>query len=606
MKSSPASIKFFLIAVILSALLYSPFILDITFLPRLLIFGLFAFLSFFAINRGTFQKKLNLDIVKISYLAYFIFCCASISWAHNRSEAFLECCRVLIGLTAFALTVHSYFTNKEFFFKVLFRFSIVLVFIGAAVAAYQFTSFRHGEKDALYVITGINGHKNLYTSFLFLNLFFLLYAFNGFKGLWKVLSIIAISLSLVILIALKTKAVWLGSIAAITSAGLLYLAFKKNKHYKGNFFIPLLSTLVIVNLFIVLALRPIISKGINRERLKGNSTEKIELDNERLVLWNKTYDMFKKHPVTGVGAGNWQIYLPDETLTDLWRAEELNYTFQRPHNDLLWILSETGLIGLNLFMVFIISLLIMILRKMQSISANLPAFRLILTFAFIAGFLVISFFDFPKERIEHLVLFNIICGITYSQTKDQFSFSLRFPSKIFIYGALLTLIFSLLITTLRYKGEFYTRKMYDSKFNGLTPHVISLASEAESFAYSIDPTSIPLAWYSGNAYASLNNWSKAKEELLRAYRFAPYNRNVLNDLASACAMNKENELAKKYYMEATRISPRFDEPKLNLAAIYIQEKNYEKAGECLKSLMHDSERRTNYQRIVDAFLKPNQ
>jgi Tfp pilus assembly protein PilF len=58
--------------------------------------------------------------------------------------------------------------------------------------------------------------------------------------------------------------------------------------------------------------------------------------------------------------------------------------------------------------------------------------------------------------------------------------------------------------------------------------------------------------------------------------------------------------AKKYYAESARISPRFDDAKLNLAAIYISEQNYNRADSLLDSLFHDSERRTSYQRIVDA------
>jgi Tfp pilus assembly protein PilF len=63
-------------------------------------------------------------------------------------------------------------------------------------------------------------------------------------------------------------------------------------------------------------------------------------------------------------------------------------------------------------------------------------------------------------------------------------------------------------------------------------------------------------------------------------------------------MSGNTSQAKKYYEEAARISPRFDDPKLNLAALYIQENNYKSAEHWLKQLYHDSQRRSDYERIV--------
>jgi Flp pilus assembly protein TadD len=131
--------------------------------------------------------------------------------------------------------------------------------------------------------------------------------------------------------------------------------------------------------------------------------------------------------------------------------------------------------------------------------------------------------------------------------------------------------------------------------------VVKAGQRALSIAYTLDPTSVPIYWYIGNARVLLKDDAQAKTDFIQAYYYNPYNRNVLNDLASSYAKNNQLTLAKTYYLEASRISPRFDEPKLNLAAIYIGQKQYGLAAHCLKSLYHDSERRTNYQKIVDAF-----
>jgi len=73
-------------------------------------------------------------------------------------------------------------------------------------------------------------------------------------------------------------------------------------------------------------------------------------------------------------------------------------------------------------------------------------------------------------------------------------------------------------------------------------------------------------------------------------------------LASAYVNTNQIDSAIYYYLEASRISPRFDDPKLNLVTIYFNKKDFKKADSCLQKLLHDSERRTKYQTMVNAFL----
>ena len=100
----------------------------------------------------------------------------------------------------------------------------------------------------------------------------------------------------------------------------------------------------------------------------------------------------------------------------------------------------------------------------------------------------------------------------------------------------------------------------------------------------------------------LGDYKAALLNLQEAYLYNPFNRNVLNDLGSSYSVNGNDSLAIKYYTESARVSPRFDDPKLNLAAIYIKQKKFIKADSCLKTIFHDSERRTQYQKMVDALI----
>ena len=171
-------------------------------------------------------------------------------------------------------------------------------------------------------------------------------------------------------------------------------------------------------------------------------------------------------------------------------------------------------------------------------------------------------------------------------------------NSLFVLVIAVTLIFG--IGLFRYNGEYFTRKLYDAKSRDDKSGIIKCGKKAVNFVYTLDPTSVPISWYMGNAYSSVGDFQNAYAELKKAYLLNPFNRNVVNDLGSVFAVTGKADSAKIYYREASRISPRFDDPKLNLVAIYINEKDFRRADSCLKTLLHDSERRTKYQQLVDA------
>lgn len=606
MEKNTTTSKLFLAGIICSALVFSNKVLDPTLTPRIICFALFSVLALSWLYRSGQKLNLNTDIISSSYFIFVTFGVLSILWSNTPTEAVFESAKVVLAFTTFSLT--SYFLARNKSFKIsLLQLSIPVFFIVFAFALYQYSKIKTPDKEALYTITAINGHKNLFASFLFLNLFLLILAAIEFKGLWRVFSILAIFLSIVSLLIIKTKAVWIGLTLTMVFFGLLFITRKLK--LKLNFFLSLIICMIVANLFFLYIVPKGIDKGMTHNSAITNASspeEKAkELDNERLTLWLKTYDMIKKHPVLGVGLGNWQIYFPDATLKGIWRAEDLNFTFQRPHNDLLWILSETGWLGLNLFFVFILSLLLLLLRAIRHVSTTFrDQIEIILCIAFIAGFFTISFFDFPKERMEHLVWSNIIFAFGYCRIKQHLTLPLVKKTKLKKSVLLLctgVCLLTFIIGVLRYRGEYYTIKMYSYRALKEELPAIHAGYEAMSFVYSIDPTSVPVYWYTANSYANLKDYKKAQQDFISAQKLNPYNRNVLSDLGSSYFYTENIDLAKHYFEEALRISPRFDDPKLNLAAIYIREKNWGKADTCLQTMFKDSERRSQYQKIVDAF-----
>ncbi|MBK8601390.1 MAG: tetratricopeptide repeat protein [Flavobacterium sp.] len=84
--------------------------------------------------------------------------------------------------------------------------------------------------------------------------------------------------------------------------------------------------------------------------------------------------------------------------------------------------------------------------------------------------------------------------------------------------------------------------------------------------------------------ASFNLNEKAESVTLfeKAYQIAPYQIQVLNNLAGSYSFQGDRQKAIKYYQKALEISTNFEEARLNLASVYYNEKQYDKAFDVIE------------------------
>lgn len=594
----------FIWGILLSTLFYTRLVLDYTLMPRFL----FLSISLLSILVGLLVKsreyfRIRFDIILLSYFLYVMVNCTSVLWAQNLSMAIFDSSKLVLGFGVFILAV-SFVSGKPALFGKLGKVALILFFVSMLVALFQFLEIKKIDRESIYHIIGINSHKNLFSSFLFLLLFFCISSAVYFRKVWRIVFIIASSLNIIILIILQTRAVWVGLFASLIVFTVIVIfksyigsVFKRNRVY-----LCLIGAVILLIFGFLFIFPPVADKlAATMPNAPGGTLLESSSGVERLIIWNKTFQTIKEHFVMGVGAGNWQVYFPNNTLSGLWRVEDLNVTFQRPHNDFLWILSETGIIGFSLFLIFIMGLLIFTLTTFA--HSNDLKQRLIcgLLVSFTIGFMVISFLDFPKERIEHTIWANIIYALSYVMIKDANVTHTLFQLKIkrwMIAFPLLLVTFIVVIGYLRFKGESNTRMMYVFRDHHEWKSVKLACDHACSFAYTLDPTSVPLNWYKGNAEVSLQDYDGALNSLLLAKEHHPYNRNVLNDLGSAYVMNGNIEAAMISYKEAARISPRYDDPRLNLVSLLISNSNWKEAACWEKSIKHESERRSYYRKLI--------
>jgi O-antigen ligase len=90
----------------------------------------------------------------------------------------------------------------------------------------------------------------------------------------------------------------------------------------------------------------------------------------RVELWTVATQVFRDHPVFGVGAGNFPVVEPAYSITDI-NLRTTDVILDRTevvHNTYLHVLAETGLIGLALFVLVIVAALTMGVQAINTFS----------------------------------------------------------------------------------------------------------------------------------------------------------------------------------------------------------------------------------------------
>ncbi|MCG9880709.1 MAG: O-antigen ligase family protein [Bacteroidia bacterium] len=532
-----------------------------------------------------FVKKESYKIPKtlvLLSLTWFIISALSLLYAKNLPEAWYS-------LSKYGLLVSSLFI----IYQALSSGWLNLHMLSKGIAGASMISLALWLKEIvekttdgkslwvqknLYDLQTVFGHKNLYSSFILLCLPFIFYllvqAKKGYKYAWLGYLLILIAS----IFFTQTKAVLLGLLVALFT-GISVAMFSLKPLNKSRLIATL--SVYIIGFVGVIALIYVYPEKFTL--LLNNDTIR-----ERLLLWNNTWQMILESFPWGVGLGNWQVYFPKYGLANFM---ETNYlisdgytTFQRPHNDFLWVLSETGLIG---FVSYLGLITYCFYKGIKGLKNTTDAKgKLILSGFLIIGmaYIMVALVDFPLERNEHQFLWAIICCILVGSDRENRSV---FKGKTFLLIPGILLVFSLYFGLNRLKQEAHSKKVIMAHSAQNWGLLLSEAKKINPAFLSIDNFSIPIKWYEGLAYFSLNEWAKAKECFLKAYDVNPYQVHVINNVASIYEKEGNHDEALSYYDKLLDISPKQPDALLNKSAVLYNMNQIDEAMACLYQFVYD-------------------
>lgn len=476
---------------------------------------------------------------------------------------------------------------------------------------------KDGASLDTYQLTGTLGHRNLLASGVLLALPFAVYGSWHFHKFWRLLSFLTALASLLLIVFLQSRTSLLALV--VFAGGYFFLWLWR---WKGR--PPLVHHLRTILLYTGLLLALgfcyfyFFKKPFPRQQeLKtnislGEGSDQNFTAQERLLMWKATAAMVFDQPFGGAGPGQWKILFPAYG-SDIWRTRQGMVQFQRPHNDFIWILAEQGLIGLLAYLsLFALAFLAGLKILVNPVGSPRQKDLAQLLLAALGAYLSIAFFSFPRERIVHqVVLFSIVALIFSAAENLTGKSNLLSLKKRWSAGiAVLFLIPILLMGWYRWQGEVQTvailKARQKSDWQGMLKAFHPIKN---SVFYTIDPTSVPMDFYTGLAYLNLDEYEQAEIHFKKAYKIHPNNIHVINNLANTYQLKGELDQAIPYYQKALTVAPHYQDGRLNLAAAYFNNNQLKEAYKVLalseKEFEAGHSAYTNYLHSVLSTLRHN-
>jgi O-antigen ligase len=352
-------------------------------------------------------------------------------------------------------------------------------------------------------------HENLFASFLFLSTPLALYGAFRWKGFRQLFFITTLVVMMIAVVISTTRAVWAALTIGAVLTGLVYVIADRKLGVE-----TLGKTGVQKRIAALLLVFVLLAGAGTFISLVSDHFDDLE---ERTLIWRNTLEIAAAHPLLGVGAGNWVQYTNIENMQN--RISQASWI--RPHNDPLWVLSETGIFGLIGYLgLFMVSfwMLWRVLRVTENGKTRLLSLAVLFA---LVGFFLVSNSGFPRERIEHTAYFAMFLALS------ALVYRLEFPGKrlsgrsivVYLSVGFIVLLsgFSAMVGWYRVDGESHVTiahgALAQQQWRAVSPQI----EQAKNPFYSAHPNGARLEYMNGIAKYELKQYEQALENFQQAY-----------------------------------------------------------------------------------------
>ncbi len=587
---------FFFFLMLVLPLVFFPTAQDASLVPRMMVLSFFVLCYtayLYAFHRETaFTPGLLKNPVLIFGGLYLLMLILSVAGALNKVEGLSDITKTGLTLIVIVYAAQLFAVTPGWFARIA-NMAVIAAFIAILIGFYQFFTMVPGNdevhlangRDIITVVKGLMGNKNEYASYLMLLLPFTMYAAVSGKGNRRAAAFTATVMIFIMLVIVAARATWVGVVLSGIVISVITVIYSKKLELSGRH----VKTMVIVASSVVIILAAGVLEGgkftHSKYIEKLGSIIRPEADNNhfRLGMWKITAEMAMDHPVTGVGAGNWQIAIPEYYSRIGLKDKEVNWI--SPHNDYLWILAEKGVPGVGLYLCMIMAAIWLFIRILRSNFEKERVKQALFIMAGLIGYLVVACFDFPYQRIDHQVIFAILVAglITLSSTSVAAK-QVNVNRQLFFVPVLLFLLFGTVYGYQALKVETHIKKSIALRNAGKMAEALDEVDAARTPWRSLDAPGSPVDYYAGLIHAMMNDNSAAIHSYASAHAFHPNHVALLNNLGKSYYNIGYYGLAEHYYLKALQIVPGFKEARVNLSTLYYTKGKYRDSYDMLKGI----------------------
>lgn len=532
-----------------------------------------------------FLKRTNLNFPLILFASALVL---SLFISKTKTVSFQEFIIFLSYILIFFFITNNLDRKTDFnSFIHLFFIISSLVSIYTIIQYYGFDPYLSDLNN----LTSTIGQKNWISNYLAMIFPVLFSYFLSEKTKKKIIYFFLLSILYVTLMICQSRGIWISiSITVILAIYIIfklkfYEIFKINKKW---LFLLLITFLIIT---IIYSTDNLLNKSAITVPQRALSTfdEKDPSINTRLLIWKTTLEMIKDRPIFGSGIGTFKMnYLNYQAEFLRKNPGYIKYSGKagEAHNEYLQMWAELGIIGLGLFILifyFFYKAIFNFFKSNKNIKDKTITLGLVMG---ITSFLIHSLFTFPLHVPALGITFFAIMGLTvvymrktnlYEIGSDNCLKEVKLINKkIKIALSILIFVFMIFAVNLLVIKPYIAELYY---FKGMRYNVDkNYTKSLPNFQYAIqlDPYNGRILHALGTTYYNLNIFSKAEEILQEAKKYM-IDVNTFYILGLNYSKLNMFEKAEKELKHAIYLDPKFNKAYIDLAYMYAQQKEYDKA-----------------------------
>ncbi|MDH5662291.1 MAG: tetratricopeptide repeat protein [Elusimicrobiota bacterium] len=416
------------------------------------------------------------------------------------------------------------------------------------------------------------GNPNFFAGYIVicLPIFFSMFLIE--KKRWKLLFGLGVSFLLLNLYFTATRGAWAGFIFSFLIFVILYGKQVARERWQ-NFWKGKLKFLIPLFLILLLHFGLMSTSQKYKKTIEGGAGKVHQIlarRTERLLIWRDTLVMGLNNPA-GVGIGAFHIYFPRYASEELLKVlPQDRFIVNYAHNEFLEIWSETGLIGIGIFIWTIFAFFAQgkILLKENSALAS----GKILTIGWLAASAAIlahSFVSVNMRFIVSAVYLYFVLGLLASRCKKEIVVPIDWPGALKL--TLIGLVFCMGVLSIKEIVEpFRAHKLLTEEVGFFEQKEAdprkTIAALEETIKTNPDEA---LAYYRlGWVYAKEKNWREAVENFEIACRLNPRLVGARNNLGNIYFTLGNKQKAIENYNKAIALNPDMIDAHFNLGYCY--------------------------------------